>query len=116
MFFYKKLYYLNNNHIFTIKDLETGATIEAGADSSDLFFLGAILDTLNGERPRRLNYHIKNKYQTGKALTRAAAQTFQDTFNYYNYSWSDLATISAAFEKLGRRYGLIKELKNNGII
>lgn len=31
-------------------------------------------------------------------------------------SWGELADIQAAIERLGRRYGLLRELKREGII
>lgn len=57
-----------------------------------------------------------NKYQAGKEAARAAAQEWQNNFAGHIYYWSELATISEYFEKLGRRYGLLTEFRENGII
>jgi len=37
-------------------------------------------------------------------------------FENIEYSYSDLARCQRYFEKLGRRYGLLKEFRENGII
>ena len=60
-----------------------------------------------------------SKYQRGKEAARAAAQEWQINQNYtYKdfYYWSEIAQIQAHFEKLGRRYGLLTEFRENGII
>ena len=57
-----------------------------------------------------------NKYQQAKERARQAAINIQTTFSENSYSMSDLAYFSAYFEKLGKRYGLVKEFKENGII
>ena len=57
-----------------------------------------------------------NKYQQAKERARQAAINIQATFSENAYYMSDLAYFSAYFEKLGKRYGLVKEFKENGII
>lgn len=57
-----------------------------------------------------------NKYQQAKERARQAAINIQLTLSENSYFMSDLAYFSAYFEKLGKRYGLIKEFKENGII
>ena len=57
-----------------------------------------------------------NKYQQAKERARQKAINTQQHFSENSYSMSDLADFSAYFEKLGKRYGLIKEFKENGII
>lgn len=57
-----------------------------------------------------------NKYQQAKDGARQRAVDWQLAFSNNVYYWSDLADFSAYFEKLGKRYGLIKEFKGNGII
>lgn len=37
-------------------------------------------------------------------------------FDNHNYSYGELAYFQDYFERLGRRYGLIKEFKENAII
>ena len=55
-------------------------------------------------------------YQESKELAREQAIEFQSTFNDHSYSWGELAALTSYFEKLGKRYGLLKEFKENGII
>ncbi len=58
-----------------------------------------------------------NAYQTGKARAREKAMQFQYSFSCgVPYSWQDIANIQALFERLARRYGLLKEFRENGII
>ena len=57
-----------------------------------------------------------SKYQRGKARARDAAIIYQLDFDKYNYSWYDLVTIQAYFEKLARRFGLLREFRENAII
>jgi len=57
-----------------------------------------------------------NKYQQAKERARQAAINIQQLFSENSYSMSDLADFGAYFEKLGKRYGLVKEFKENGII
>lgn len=57
-----------------------------------------------------------NKYQQAKESARQKAIDWQLTFSDNVYYWSDLADFSAYFEKLGKRYGLIKDFRENGII
>ena len=55
-------------------------------------------------------------YQERKEATREQAIDFQLTFNERTYSWSELVTLTGYFEKVGKRYGLLKEFRENGII
>lgn len=57
-----------------------------------------------------------NKYQQAKERARQTAINIQMTFSENSYFMSDLAYFAAYFEKLGKRYGLIKEFRENGII
>jgi len=51
-----------------------------------------------------------------KAEAREQAIDWQRTIEDQNYSYSELSEWQAYFEKLGRKYGLIKEFKENGIL
>lgn len=55
-------------------------------------------------------------YIKRKEKARNKAIDWQADFCNHNYSWSELADFSAYFEKLGRRYGLLREFRENGII
>lgn len=57
-----------------------------------------------------------NKYQQAKERARQKVVDWQLTFSDNVYYYSDLADFAAYFEKLGKRYGLIKEFRGNGII
>ena len=57
-----------------------------------------------------------NKYQKGKEKTRNEAIDWQSDFATHNYSYGELAYFSDYFETKARRYGLVREFKENGII
>ena len=64
---------------------------------------------------------VKNRlsaYERGKERARAEAKEYQES--YYNpaleLSMGEIAEIHSRFEKLGRRYGLMREFKENGIL
>lgn len=58
-----------------------------------------------------------NPYQTGKARAREKALQFQDSIaSGISYSYDELAIIQAALGRLARRYGLVREFRENGII
>lgn len=57
-----------------------------------------------------------SRYEKEKAAAREAAIEWQLSFNERPMFWSDLAEASERFEKLGRRFGLMREFKENGII
>lgn len=54
-------------------------------------------------------------YQERKELARQKAIEWQLDFSNNNYSYSELADFYSYFYKLGKRYGLLKEFKENGI-
>ena len=57
-----------------------------------------------------------NTYQKNKDKARNKAIEWQLDFGNHNYSWGELAYYSDYFEKLAKRYGLVEEFKENGII
>ena len=56
------------------------------------------------------------KYSEKKEAARAEAQEWQAQFFAVVTSWEDCAKASAHFERLGRRYGLLREFRENAII
>lgn len=56
-----------------------------------------------------------SKYQIGKAKAREMAIEWQQDFDNHNYSYDHLIYYGNMFEKLGRRYGLLREFRENGI-
>ena len=57
-----------------------------------------------------------NKYQIGKEKARQEAMDWQLDFCNHDYSWGELAFFENYFTKLAKRYGLVKEFKENCII
>ena len=62
-----------------------------------------------------LNFAIMNKYNRMKAAARSAAIEWQAASNDAAVSYSELAEIGERFYKLGKRYGLLMEFRENGI-
>ena len=56
-------------------------------------------------------------YQERKAAAREEAIQWQiDTFDdFMTMTWAELSEATYHFEKLGRRYGLLREFRENGI-
>lgn len=57
-----------------------------------------------------------NKYQELKEKARQEAIEWQSDFGNHNYSWGELAEWGSYFEKKAKRYGLVKEFRENCII
>ena len=55
-------------------------------------------------------------YQRAKERARDKAIEWQLDFNNQNYSYGELVYYGNYFERLAKRYGLVKEFKENGII
>lgn len=59
----------------------------------------------------------KQKYIDGKNKTIEKAIEYQNSFsNGQTYYWSEIIEITDNLYKLAKRYGLIKEFRENGII
>lgn len=54
-------------------------------------------------------------YKEQKEKTRELAVQWQHDFENHNYDWLELANWGDFFTKLGKRYGLLKEFRANGI-
>ena len=58
-----------------------------------------------------------NKYQKGKARAIELAKEYQNSFaEGKSYYWSEIFEIQNNLERRARRYGLLEELRNEGII
>lgn len=57
-----------------------------------------------------------NVYQIRKAAARDEAIEWQDEVNKLSLPWWDTCHMTDRFERLGRRYGLLRESRENGII
>lgn len=55
-------------------------------------------------------------YRENKEQVREIAKTWQAGFPETNYSWQGLQIAQAYFERLAKRYGLLTEFRENGII
>ncbi len=57
-----------------------------------------------------------NNYQEKKASLEELAKNWQNNFSSLSWAYSELEEITNYFYKNGKKYGLLKEFKNNGII
>lgn len=57
-----------------------------------------------------------NRYQSGKEKAREEAKNWQMDVADKDLSWWDVAHFADYFEKLAKRYGLIREFRENCII
>ena len=55
-------------------------------------------------------------YQQKKEIVRAEAIDWQSDFQNHSYSWGEIAEWQGYFDSLARRYGLVHEFRENGII
>lgn len=55
-------------------------------------------------------------YQEKKADVREKAINFQIVFSECDFSYSEIIEYQDYFQKQGKRYGLLKEFRENGII
>lgn len=58
---------------------------------------------------------MKNNYQVAKENARQKAIDWQYEFSETSMSWGELAYWQEYFEKIGRRYGLLTEFRENCI-
>lgn len=54
-------------------------------------------------------------YATKKAVARQEAIDWQNDVANHNYSYEEMQEAAEHFEKLGKRYGLLKEFRESGI-
>jgi len=60
---------------------------------------------------------MKNKYREKQDMIRNEAIEYQESFSQgKQWYYSEIADITEYFYKQGKRYGLLKEFKENGII
>ena len=78
------------------------------------FELGQIeVEVLGKEREDKMK-NIKTTYASNKAVARQEAIDWQNGVRD-NRSYEEMQEAAEYFEKLGRRYGLLKEFRENGI-
>ena len=56
------------------------------------------------------------KYQQAKNKIRNLAAEWQSDFDNNNYSWLELLQLQEFFSIEAKRYGLVREFRENGII
>ena len=56
------------------------------------------------------------QYQKRKEAARQKAIDWQLGFAEHDYSCGEIAEAQTNFERLAKRYGLVEEFRNNGII
>ena len=57
-----------------------------------------------------------SEYQRRKEQVREEAREWQFCFSETDNSWAEVAEAGQRFKRLGRRYGLLREFRENGII
>ena len=57
-----------------------------------------------------------SRYTRAKENARQKAIEWQLDFNNHNYSYGELAEFTEYFTRLAKRYGLMTEFRENGII
>lgn len=57
-----------------------------------------------------------NRYQRGKNNAREQAVVWQANSAEQSPSWGEIAAQQRQFEQLARRYGLVREFRDNAII
>ena len=57
-----------------------------------------------------------NEYQRRKDQAREQAKEWQRRFSDTSHSWAEVSEDVARFERLGRRFGLLREFRENGIV
>lgn len=57
-----------------------------------------------------------NAYQMAKEAARNKAVEWQSDFESHDYSYGELAYWGNYFSSLAKRYGLVREFRENGII
>ena len=63
-----------------------------------------------------ISFHAYGKtYAERKESIRAAAIDYQNAWGDYSFSYSELFIIGDWFERMGRRYGLLREFRENAI-
>lgn len=66
-----------------------------------------------------IDLHVHGKtYEERKDDVRNKALDFQDLFSFYgvSISWGELAIFGDFFNEYGKRYGLLTEFRENGIL
>lgn len=94
-------------------------------ENNGILFEGGIYENVSEKQAREFNpecYYIPltvsgRGYQERKADLEEKAKEYQSTcYDFCGFSYGELITIESFFETQGRRYGLIREFRENAII
>ena len=86
-----------------------------GRDLVRKFELGQVgVEVLEKERENKMK-NAKTTYASNKAVARQEAIDWQNDLFRDNRSYEEMREAAEHFEKLGRKYGLLKEFHENGI-
>ena len=69
---------------------------------------------VEGEREITKGYSLTRADK--KAILRNFAEDWQRAFDCFRYSWGELAEWQTFFKEYGKRFGLLREFRENGII
>lgn len=107
--------HLLKNDIFIFNEEQLQDILDS-AESSRIDEGWELMDIIN-DKLREIRDNLKKaNYQQGKERARAKAQEWQRTTAETSQSWGAVAFATNYLHKLGKRYGLIKEFKENGIL
>jgi hypothetical protein len=67
------------------------------------------------ELEKELEVIQMSRHQQSKERVRNFAIEWQQDFPNHNYTWSEIQIYQDMFERLGRRFGLLQEFRENGI-
>lgn len=59
--------------------------------------------------------NYRSEYAARKEAVRDEAIEWQSSFYDHNYSYGEVLSWLTRFHKLGKRYGLLREFRENGI-
>jgi hypothetical protein len=72
--------------------------------SPDTEFIGILEFKTHGKTYEEIKYNLED-----------LAKEYQLYYSHYSWSWGEIATITNYFYTMGKRYGLLKEFRENGI-
>lgn len=101
--------YLDENGVFINED----AIIQAYLDYEEAFH-----EYYNNKKKENIEMkkNSKDYYNLRKAQLVEEAMEYQDSCVDYEYSYGELYEIGNYFMKMAKRYGLVREFRENGII
>ena len=104
---------MNKIILATLKDRETNEEKMFMFDTYEEYFNETFSPWV--EISFATDFRIKGKtYADRKEFVRNIAIEYSNN-GAFGLSWGEVATVSDMFYKLGKRYGLLKEFKENGI-